>query len=147
MTFSYRMGFDYTDYDVKIGSPQIALDDALIDNDYGYAPSNMNQSGYVYARYGRHLELNHDFLANYADKFLDNRLDVNINAGVNMNERSFTRITGQTDDLTFHTGFWDLSNGATKTTLGKPEQAPFGGTLWRCHAGMGRYGLPEPDCP
>ncbi|WP_294609264.1 SusC/RagA family TonB-linked outer membrane protein [uncultured Bacteroides sp.] len=121
LTLSYRMGFDYTDYDVKIGSPQIALDDALIDEDYGYAPSNMNQSGYVYTRYGRHLELNHDFLANYADKFLNDKLDVNVNAGINMNERSFTRMTGQTDDLTFHTGFWDLSNGATKTTLGENQ--------------------------
>jgi len=117
LTLSYRMGFDYTDYDVKMGGPQIALDDALIDEDYGYAPSNMNQSGYVYASYGRRYELNHDFLANYVNKFLNDRLDVSVNAGVNMNERGVTNMTGQTDDLTFHTGFWDLSNGATKTTL------------------------------
>lgn len=117
LTLSYRMGFDYTDYDVKTGSPQIALDDALINEDYGYAPSNMNQSGNVYAAYGRRYELNHDFLANFAMKFLDNKLDVSVNAGVNMNERGSTNMTGQTDDLTFHTGFWDLSNGATKTTL------------------------------
>ena len=117
LTLSYRMGFDYTDYDVKIGAPQIDLDDALINEDYGYAPSNMNQSGYVYTGYGRRYELNHDFLANYVNKFLDNKLDVSVNAGVNMNERGLTSMTGQTDDLTFYTGFWDLSNGATKTTL------------------------------
>ncbi len=117
LKLSYRMGFDYTDYDRKMGSPQIALDDALINEDYGYAPSNMNQSGYVWAAYGRRYELNHDFLANYTKRFLDNKLDVNVNVGVNMNERGSTSMTGETDDLTFYTGFWDLNNGAVKTTL------------------------------
>ncbi|WP_418696338.1 SusC/RagA family TonB-linked outer membrane protein [Bacteroides sp.] len=121
LTLSYRMGFDYTDYDIKLGAPQIKLDDALINEDYGYAPSNMNQSGYVYASYGRRYELNHDFLANYTKKFLNDKLDVSVNAGVNMNERGSTSMTGQTDDLTFFTGFWDLSNGATKTTLGESQ--------------------------
>ncbi len=117
LTLTYRLGMDYTDYDVKIGEPQIALDDALVNEDYGYAPSNMNQSGYVYSRYYRGYEINNDFLANYKDKFIDGRLDLNVNAGVNMNERNTTYMTGRTDDLTFYTDFWDLSNGATKTTL------------------------------
>lgn len=121
LTLSYRMGFDYTDYDVKIGNPQIALDDALINEDYGYAPSNMNKDGYVYAAYSRRYELNHDFLANYTNKFLNNKLDVNVNVGVNMNERGATSMTGETDDLAIYTGFWDLSNGATKTTLSENQ--------------------------
>ena len=117
LTLTYRMGLDYTDYDVKIGEPEIALDDALINEDYGYAPSNMNKAGYVYARYARLYEMNHDFLANYKRKFLDDRFDVNINAGVNINERSSTAMLGKTSGLTFHTNFWDLSNGATKESL------------------------------
>ena len=121
LTLSYRMGFDYTDFDAKIGTPQIALDDALINEDYGYAPSEMNQSGYVYSNYGRRYELNHDFMANYTKKFLDDKLDLNVNAGVNMNERYRTGMTGQTDDLTFHSDFWILSNGATKTTLSESQ--------------------------
>ena len=121
LTLSYRMGFDYTDYDVKIGSPQIDLDDALINEDYGVPPSHMNQSGYVYAAYGRRHELNHDFLANYTNKFLNDKLDISVNAGVNMNERGTTGMTGQTDDLTFFSNFWDLSNGATKTTLSESQ--------------------------
>lgn len=121
LTLTYRMGFDYTDYDVKWGYPQIELDDALIDEDYGYAPSNMNQDGYVYASYRRSYELNHDFLANYARKFLNEKLDLNVNVGVNMNERYATSMSGQTDDLTFHTGFWNLSNGATKSTLAESQ--------------------------
>ena len=44
LTLTYRYGFDYTDFDLKMGYPQIALDDALINEDYGYAPSNMNQT-------------------------------------------------------------------------------------------------------
>ncbi len=121
LTLSYRMGFDYSDSDTKIGYPQIALDDALIDEDYGYAPSNMNQDGYVYASYIRRHEINHDFLANYTDKFLDDRLDVNINAGVNINERYSTVLYGETDDLTIETGYWDLSNGSTWTTLSESQ--------------------------
>ena len=121
LTLTYRFGFDYTDYDVKYGEPQIALDDALINEDYGYAPSNMNQTGNVYARYNRQYELNHDFIANWQDKYLDGKLDVNVTAGVNMTERNWTNMRGQTDDLTFETGFWDLSNGATKTTLAETQ--------------------------
>jgi TonB-linked SusC/RagA family outer membrane protein len=121
LTLSYRMGFDYTDYDVKIGEPQIDLDDALIDEDYGYAPSNMNQKGSVYASYGRRYEVNHDFLANYTRKFLNDKLDLSVNAGVNMNERGSNSMAGQTDDLTFFSDFWNLSNGATKTTLSETK--------------------------
>ena len=121
LTLTYRYGFDYTDFDLKMGYPQITLDDALINEDYGYAPSNMNQDGWVYTRYYRKHEINHDFMANWADKYLDGKLDVNITAGVNMNERYLTYTTGETDGLTFNTGFWDLSNGATKTTLAENQ--------------------------
>ena len=117
LTLTYRFGFDYTDYDHKLGVPEIALDDALIQEDYGYAPSNMNQSGYVSTTYLRKYELNHDFLANFKEKFVGGRLDVNLMAGVNINERYETRTRNQTDGLTFATGFWDLSNGATKTEI------------------------------
>lgn len=117
LTLTYRFGFDYSDYDSKIGVPQIALDDKLITNDYGYGPKNMNQSGYVRNRYRRMHEFNHDFMANYKNKFIDDRLDLSATVGVNMNERAMTSMTGQTTDLTFNTGFWDLSNGSTKTTL------------------------------
>jgi len=122
LKLTYRFGFDYYDYDRKIGYPQISLDDAAIDtendyypNYYGYAPSNMNQSGYVYAEYGRSYEINHDFLANYDNKFGD--FSLTAIAGVNMNERGFTGMDGQTTDLSISTGFWQLSNGSTKSTL------------------------------
>ena len=117
LTLTYRFGFDYTDYDHKIGFPEINLDDALINEDYGYAPSKMNQAGYVANTYYRKYELNHDFIANYADKFLNDKLDVNVNVGLNINERANNYMDGQTDELTFYSGFWQLSNGATKTTL------------------------------
>ena len=121
LTLTYRFGFDYTDYDRKVGYPQINLDDALIIEDYGYAPSNMNQDGYVYTSYLRKYELNHDFLANWQDKYLDGKLDVNLNVGVNMNERYATNLVGETDGLTFETNFWDLSNGATKAELSESQ--------------------------
>ena len=121
LTLTYRFGFDYTDYDRKIGYPQIALDDALINDDKGYAPSHMNQDGWVYTSYGRRYELNHDFLADYTRNFMNERLSLAAIAGVNINERYSTGMEGQTDGLTFETGFWDLSNGATRSTLGENQ--------------------------
>ena len=121
LTLTYRYGFDYTDFDRKIGYPQIALDDALINEDYGYAPSNMNQDGWVYTSYGRRHEINHDFLADYTRNFMEDRLSLAAIAGVNLNERYSTNMVGQTDGLTFETGFWDLSNGATRSTLSESQ--------------------------
>jgi TonB-linked SusC/RagA family outer membrane protein len=115
LTLTYRFGFDYSDYDRKIGYPEIELDDALIDDDMGYAPSNMNQAGWVYAAYSRSYELNHDFLASYNKNF--GEFSLNASGGVNINERYSTSISGQTDGLSFDTGFWDLSNGATISSL------------------------------
>lgn len=121
LTLSYRMGFDYTDFDRKIGFPEIKLDDALINDDKGYAPSNMNQAGYVFAGYGRRYETNHDFLANWADKYFDSKLDVNINAGLNINERAATSLGAEADELTFETGYWQLSNGSSWTDMSESQ--------------------------
>lgn len=121
LTLTYRFGFDYNDLDSKMGYPEIKLDDALINDDKGYAPSNMNQAGWVYAHYRRGYETNHDFLANYTNSFFDNKFSLTAIAGVNINERYATSLTGQTDELTFETGFWDLSNGATKSTLSESQ--------------------------
>ena len=115
LTLTYRFGFDYTDADTKIGVPQINLDDALITDDHGYAPSHMNQTGSVYARYRRLYELNHDILANYQNKWGD--FDLNVVLGVNICERASTSLAAKTSDLTFETGFWDLSNGANKDDI------------------------------
>jgi TonB-linked SusC/RagA family outer membrane protein len=114
LTLTYRYGFDYSDYDMKMAEPLIKLDDALIDNDYGYAPSNMNQDGYVYARFSRLYETNHDFMANYTKNI--NKFSVNAYGGLTLNERTSTLLYGQSDVLSFN-GFWDLSNGSSWTSL------------------------------
>ena len=121
LTLSYRFGFDYFDYDNKIGIPEIELDDALINEDYGYAPSEMNADGSISTAYGRTFDINHDFLATYNKNFLDDRLDLDVILGVNIWERSTTSTAGMTQGLTFNTGFWDLSNGATKVTLSEAQ--------------------------
>ena len=119
LTLTYRFGFSYTDYDRKVGVPQISVTDDNIQEDYGYSPTNMNQSGSVYAAYARNYEINHDFLANYDKKF--GAISFTALAGLNINERYWTSMAGQTDVLTFNTGFWDLSNGATKTTIAEGQ--------------------------
>ena len=115
LTLTYRYSFNYSDYDYKAGEPQITLDDALIWDDMGYAPSNMNEDGTVYAEYYRQYETNHDFLANFNKDY--GKLNVNAIAGLNINERAATQLVGQTDVLTINSGFWNLSNGATKSTI------------------------------
>ena len=117
ITVTYRLGYDYTDYDRKLGEPEIDLDDALITDDMGYPPSSMNSTGSVYSTYSRSYEINHDFLIKYNNKIGDYSLNVNV--GGNVNERSSTRMYGQTDGLTFDTGYWDLSNGSSKSSLGE----------------------------
>ncbi len=117
VTLTYRYSFNYSDYDYKAGNPQIALDDTLIWDDMGYAPSNMNEDGTVYAEYYRGYETNHDFLANFNKDFLGGKFNVNAIAGLNVNERYGTQLVGQTDGLTIYSGFWNLSNGSSKTTI------------------------------
>ncbi|MFR9608060.1 MAG: SusC/RagA family TonB-linked outer membrane protein [Rikenellaceae bacterium] len=115
ITLTYRYGFDYNDYDWKLGYPEIALDDALINEDYGYAPSNMNQTGAVAAQYVRKYEINNDFLATYVDEF--GALDFSATAGININERSSTSLYATTSGLTIETGWWDLSNGSSYDSI------------------------------
>ncbi|MBQ0006242.1 MAG: SusC/RagA family TonB-linked outer membrane protein, partial [Alistipes sp.] len=117
LTLTYRMGFDYTNYNKKVGYPQIALDDALINHDKGYAPSHMNQNGWVSRSFGELYETNHDFLATYNNKFFNDKFDLTALIGVNINERGSSSMGGQTSTLTFDTGFWDLSYGADKTSI------------------------------
>ncbi|MDE6542814.1 MAG: SusC/RagA family TonB-linked outer membrane protein [Muribaculaceae bacterium] len=119
MTLTYRFGFDYSDYDYKSATPQIALDDAMIDSNYDTPPSSMNSQGSVSTQYGRSYEINHDFLANYTRKFLDDRLDMAAVVGVNINERASNYMYGTTEDLSINTGFWMLSNGANRSSLGE----------------------------
>ena len=119
LTLTYRFGFDYTDADTKIGVPQINLDDAKITDNMGYAPSNMNQTGSVYARYRRLYELNHDILGTYQNKWGD--FDLNVILGVNISERASSSMSGKTSDLTFETGYWDLSNGSNKEEISEAQ--------------------------
>jgi len=121
LTLTYRFGFNYTDYDSKMGYPEIALDDALIDNDYGYAPSSMNEAGTVSVTYYRGYEVNHDFLANYMKDFVDGRLSLNATAGLNINERYGTSTSSTASSLTIYSGWWDLSNGSSWDTMSESQ--------------------------
>ena len=115
LTLSYRYGFDRTNYDSKLTMYQIAMDES-----YSNA-SSTNQEGSVSAGYGRTFEYNHDFLANWKDTYLDNRLDVNATLGWNANQRGSTSMSANVSGLTFDTGFWDLSNTTNKPDAGESQ--------------------------
>ena len=135
VTLMYRFGFDYTDYDRKIGDPQIDLDESNMQENYGYDYTKQNMTGFVNATYSRRYEINHDVTANYQHRFdlgdgENNALDVNVTAGLNVSERAATAMGAQVDDLTFYSGFWDLSNGATKTSISESQSKRRGVGLW-----------------
>lgn len=117
LTLTYRFGFDYSDYDAKIGYAQIEVSDDLINNDYGYPPSSMNEAGSIYAYYSRSYELNHDFLASYSHRWLDNRLDFNAIVGLTLNERGSTYTQSGVSGLAVESGWWDLTNGSSWDTM------------------------------
>lgn len=106
LTVTYRFGFDYSDYDLKEGLAKITADNPS-------TSGNNMQDGTVYAKYQRRYELNHDFLANYMRTFGD--FDIDITAGVNINERYITQMSTSGTGLTIPTGWWDLANAASYT--------------------------------
>lgn len=114
LRFTYRFGFDYTDNDSKYTKPQIALDSS-------YENSQTNEEGSVGVSYNRMYELNHDFLANYTEEFFDDRFDVNVTVGANINERSSTGVSAGITGLTLDTGFWDLSNTPNNPTVSESQ--------------------------
>lgn len=115
LRLTYRYGFDYTDYDRKVTEVQISLPSSNPN------ASSDNQDGYVGINYGRYFEKNHDFLANYTNKFLGDKLDVNLVAGVNINDRYSTAVGGSVTGLTFDTGFWDVSNSPNNPSLSESQ--------------------------
>lgn len=106
VTLTYRLGFDYSDYDQKEGLAKITADNPST------AGSNISE-GSVYARYQRRYELNHDVFANYNHIFGKFSLDVTL--GFNYNERYHTQMTTTGANLTIPTGWWDLANASSYT--------------------------------
>ena len=113
LKLSYRYGFDYTDFDRKTTMYQIAMDKSYSNS------SSTNQEGSVATRYGRYYEINHDFLANWKDKY--GSFEVNATAGVNMSERGYTFASSGVTGLTFDTGFWDLTNTINLPTASEEQ--------------------------
>lgn len=106
LTFTYRLGLDYSDFDQKEGLAKITADNP--------STSGSNVSlGSVYSRYQRRYELNHDFLVNYNHVF--GKFGVDITLGVNGNERYTTQMVTSGSNLTIETGWWDLANASSYT--------------------------------
>lgn len=121
LTVTYRFSYDYSDYDDKYGAPKMNVSEDLMWDNKGYPYSEQNTNGQITSEFSKRKEINHDILATWADKYLDDRLDVSITAGVNVNERSNGNLIGMVSDLSIEKGFWNLSNGATKQSLTDDE--------------------------
>lgn len=119
LSVTYRFGFDYSDYDLKNGSPQVNVSDELVDQDFGYPPSEMNEVGDIFAQYSRNYEINNDVLVNYNKKFFEDRFEFSGTVGLSVNDRGLNYMYGETQDLTVDTGWWMLGNGATRYDLGE----------------------------
>ena len=121
LTLTYRFSYDYSDYDDKYGTPKINVNDELMWDDKGYSYTGLNKNGDLTYEYSKRKEINHDVLANWADKYLDERLDISVTVGLNVNERSNASLTSVVSDLSVESDFWNLSNGATKKSLTDKE--------------------------
>ncbi len=121
LTLTYRFSYDYTDYDDKYGAPKMNVSEDLMWDNKGYPYSEQNKNGQITDEFYKRKEINHDILATWAKKFLDDKLDITVTAGVNVNERSASKLVGEVSDLSIENGFWNLSNGATKKTLSDSE--------------------------
>lgn len=126
LTLTYRFGFDYSDLELKDGSAEIHPDWSLINSDImnsngidygGYVSNSMDNTGYVYNYFYRRHELNHDFMANWGDVFLNEKLDIRATVGLSLNERGNSYMEGERKNLAVYTGFWALGNGANFDTL------------------------------
>ena len=122
LTLTYRFGFDYGDYDYKYGQPQVDLtNDPMLNWNNGQDYSSDNQTGIVSATYARVYETTNDFLANYTKKLFDNRFDINATLGVTINERGTTSMGASVQNLTIETGWWDMANGATISSVAESQ--------------------------
>ncbi len=130
LTLTYRFGFDYSDLELKNGAAQVKPDWTLINGDLmnmngtdysGYLTCNMNATGYVYNYFYRRHELNHDFMANWGDSFVDDKLDIRATVGFSINERANSSMNGQRNNLAIYSGFWALGNGADFASLGDSQ--------------------------
>lgn len=121
LTLTYRFSFDYSDYNDKYGAPKMNISEDLMWDNKGYPYSEQNKNGQISDDFSKRQEINHDILATWAKKFLDERLDISVTAGVNVNERSSAKLSTLVSDLTIENGYWNLSNGATKQTITDDE--------------------------
>lgn len=122
LTLTYRFSFDYSDNDRKYSNPKIDNDVSLMWDDNGYSPTHVNQSGFLTEIFYKRHEINHDVLANYSKKFLEDKLDISATAGLNVNERFRRYMLGTVNDLSIKTGFVNLANGASKEALEEYEE-------------------------
>jgi TonB-linked SusC/RagA family outer membrane protein len=111
LSATYRLGLDAAFNENKIGMPRITAtpgspNEGAIDSE-GTVVNHKRQS----------KELNHDILVNFNKQFVD-KFDVNILAGMNINERKFSEVLATVTGLDIPT-FYHLSNSPSTPTVGE----------------------------
>ncbi|MCL2650379.1 MAG: SusC/RagA family TonB-linked outer membrane protein [Candidatus Azobacteroides sp.] len=110
LTFTYRLGYDYSNAESKIAMPRFDLDGTPNEG------SISNPEGFVNLLFSRRYELNHDFFGVYTPKVKD--IDITAILGLNANERYYSEMSTNVTNLSIPT-FYDLTNGAGVPTVGE----------------------------
>jgi len=112
---TYRFGGDF---ESSVAEMMIAKT-SIPESAPSYNENKLNAGSYEMNSRKRY-EYNHDFLVNY-DKELSSTFNLNALVGLNVNERGYNRIYGETSALDL-AGFYDFSNGTTTSEAKQYEE-------------------------
>ena len=112
---SYRFGFDYGTDRYNIWEAQI-LPEAGTPN----AGTSIVDSGSVRERLYTQRQLNHDVIFSTSRFKITDRFGLNAMAGFNLNERRFTDLDAQVNNIDIP-GFYDLSNSSNNPVVEEDE--------------------------
>lgn len=109
---TYRLGLDATNSENKIGRPEMVASPGTPNYDQIKTP------GYVMKEMTRRRELNHDFLLTFDMPVND--FHINALAGLNVNERTYSRQTSSIEGLDIPT-WYNLSNSSSTPSIAEYE--------------------------
>ncbi|MFV0267135.1 MAG: SusC/RagA family TonB-linked outer membrane protein, partial [Draconibacterium sp.] len=123
---TYRFGGDYEASEIDQHFDAVRFTQGAPN----YGSSNESPGSYSERRIKR-IQLNHDFMLNYDERFGD---DFSLNAilGVNTNERSYSRLLGEITSI-YIPGFYHLSNSLSPATS---SQVSSKSRLWGAYASV-----------
>lgn len=113
LTLTYRLGFDATSNETKLGNPRIEAPAGVPNFD------QIDQEGFVTKQGIRQYEMNHDFLLNYSS--ILNDFSLNMIGGANILDKRYSLVSSTVNGLDIPT-YYDLSNSSASPVVNEDLQ-------------------------